>query len=366
MAVIKNEKTGCWEVRTYYKDILGNTKQKTKRGFAKKSEAVDWERSFKLQQDNDLNMSFEDFYKIYLKDISARIKENSSNSKIIVVEKKILPYFGKKPLNSIKPADVRMWQTEMLNLRKPNGEKYSPTYIKTIHAQLSAIFNHAVNYYGLSSNPARRAGCIGKEESKEMLFWTQEEYQRFIEQIADKPQFYYAFEMLYWTGIRCGELLALTADDINIEKRRLRINKSYQRIKGKDMITEPKTRKSNRTIIMPDFLAEEMDDYIKGLYGFASDDRIFQISKTSLHNELKRGAKLAGVKKIRVHDLRHSHVSLLIQLGYSALAIAERVGHEAMKITYRYAHLFPTVQTEMADRLSQEREGMLNVTEEDG
>lgn len=199
-----------------------------------------------------------------------------------------------------------------------------------------------------------------------MLFWTQEEYQRFIEQIADKPQFYYAFEMLYWTGIRCGELLALTADDIDVEKRRLRINKSYQRIKGKDLITEPKTRKSNRTIIMPDFLAEEMDDYIKELYGFASYDRIFQISKTSLHNELKRGAKLAGVKKIRVHDLRHSHVSLLIQLGYSALAIAERVGHEAVKITYRYAHLFPTVQTEMADRLSQEREGMLNVTEEDG
>lgn len=205
MAVIKNEKTGCWEVRIYYKDILGNRKQKTKRGFAKKSEALDWERSFKLQQDNDLNMSFEDFYKIYLEDISARIKENSTNSKVIVVEKKILPFFGKKPINSIKPADVRKWQTELLNMRKSNGEKYSPTYIKTIHAQLSAIFNHAVDFYGLSSNPARKAGTIGKEESKEMLFWTQDEYQQFIEQIADKPQFYYAFEMLYWAGIRCGD-----------------------------------------------------------------------------------------------------------------------------------------------------------------
>jgi integrase len=364
MAVIKNEKTGCWEVRTYYKDILGNRKQKTKRGFAKKSEALDWERSFKLQQDNDLNMSFEDFYKIYLEDISARIKENSTNSKVIVVEKKILPFFGKKPINSIKPADVRKWQTELLNMRKPNGEKYSPTYIKTIHAQLSAIFNHAVNFYGLSSNPARKAGCIGKEESKEMLFWTQDEYQQFIEQIADKPQFYYAFEMLYWTGIRCGELLALTTEDIDFENKKLRINKSYQRIKGKDVITDPKTRKSNRMIIMPDFLIEEMEEYTKGLYGYKPDDRIFQISKTSLHNELKRGVQLAGVKKIRVHDLRHSHVSLLIQLGYSALAIAERVGHEAVKITYRYAHLFPTVQTEMADKLSMERAGMINVKKE--
>ena len=364
MAVIKNEKTGCWEVRTYYKDILGNRKQKTKRGFAKKSKALDWERSFKLQQDNDLNMSFEDFYKIYLEDISARIKENSTNSKVIVVEKKILPFFGKKPINSIKPADVRKWQTELLNMRKSNGEKYSPTYIKTIHALLSAIFNHAVDFYGLSSNPARKAGTIGKEELKEMLFWTQDEYQQFIEQIADKPQFYYAFEMLYWTGIRCGELLALTTEDIDFENKKLRINKSYQRIKGKDVITDPKTRKSNRIIIMPDFLVEEMEEYTKGLYGYKLDDRIFQISKTSLHNELARGSKLAGLQKIRVHDLRHSHVSLLIQLGYSALAIAERVGHEAVKITYRYAHLFPTVQTEMADKLSQEREGMINVKKE--
>ena len=363
MAVIKNDKTGCWEVRTYYKDILGNRKQKTKRGFEKKSEALEWERNFKLQKDNSLDMTFEDFYRLYQEDISARIKENSCNSKEIVVEKKILPYFGDKKMCDIKPMDVRNWQTAMLNLKKPDGSKYSPTYLKTIHAQLSAIFNHAVNYYGLFSNPARRAGGIGREESKEMLFWTQEEFQKFIEQIADKPQFYYAFELLYWTGIRCGELLALTADDIDVENRKLRINKSYQRISGKDVITEPKTRKSIRTIILPDFLAEEMRDYIDSLYGYGLEDRIFQLSKTSLHNELTRGSKLAGVKRIRVHDLRHSHVSLLIQLGYSALAIAERVGHEAVKITYRYAHLFPTVQTEMANKLSQEREGIINVKE---
>lgn len=360
MAVIKNEKTGCWEVRTYYKDILGNTRQKTKRGFLKKSEALEWERSFKLKQDNDLNMSLREFYNLYLEDISARIKENSSNSKQIVVDKKILPYFGDKPINSIKPADIRRWQTCILNMEKPGGGKYSATYIKTIHAQLSAIFNHAVNFYGLSSNPARKAGCIGKEESKEMLFWTQEEYQKFIEAVADKPQFYYAFELLYWTGIRCGELLALTSEDVDVVNKKLRINKSYQRIGGRDIITEPKTKKSNRIIIMPDFLVEEMDDYIKGLYGYMPGDRIFQISKTSLHNELARGAKLAGVKKIRVHDLRHSHVSLLIQLGYSALAIAERVGHEAVKITFRYAHLFPTIQNEMAVKLGKEREEMLN------
>ena len=181
--------------------------------------------------------------------------------------------------------------------------------------------------------------------------------------------------MLYWTGIREGELLALTPGDFNFEKKTLRINKSYQRLEGKDVITDPKTPKSNRTIVMPDFLTIEMEDFIKSiygikmdfissLYGIRDDDRIFTISKSYLHHEMDRGAKVAGVKRIRIHGLRHSHISLLINLGFSALAIGERVGHEAVDITYHYAHLFPTVQTDMAAQLETEREALVNVRKE--
>ena len=215
--------------------------------------------------------------------------------------------------------------------------------------------------YGLKDNVARKAGTMGKEENKEMEFWTQEEYQKFLECVADKPISYYAFEMLYWTGIREGELLALTPADFNFEKKTLRINKSYQRLEGEDVITDPKTPKSNRTIVMPDFLAIEMEDFIKSIYGIKMNDRIFTISKSYLHHEMDRGAKLAGVKRIRIHGLRHSHISLLINLGFSALAIGERVGHEAVDITYHYAHLFPTVQTDMAAQLETEREALVNV-----
>ena len=218
--------------------------------------------------------------------------------------------------------------------------------------------------YGLKDNVARKAGTMGKEENKEMEFWTQEEFQKFLECVADKPISYYAFEMLYWTGIREGELLALTPADFNFEKRALRINKSYQRLEGEDVITDPKTPKSNRTIVMPDFLAIEMEDFIKSIYGIKMDDRIFTISKSYLHHEMDRGAKLAGVKRIRIHGLRHSHISLLINLGFSALAIGERVGHEAVDITYHYAHLFPTVQTDMAAQLETEREALVNVRKE--
>lgn len=161
-----------------------------------------------------------------------------------------------------------------------------------------------------------------------------------------------------------AELLALTPEDFNFQKKTLRINKSYQRLEGKDVITEPKTPKSNRTIVMPDFLAIEIEDFVSRLDGIKLTDRIFTISKSYLHHEMDRGVKQAGVKRIKVHGLRYSHISLLIDLGYSALAIGERVGHEAVDITYHYAHLFPTVQTDMAVHLDSEREALINVRKE--
>lgn len=224
-------------------------------------------------------------------------------------------------------------------------------FLKTVHNQLSAIFNHAARFYGLNLNPARQAGNMRAEERKEMLFWTREEYARFSEAMMDKPLSFYAFEVLYWCGVREGELLALTPADFDFEKRTLTINKSYQRLNKQDVITTPKTPKSNRVIQLPQFLCDELQDYLKQLYGVEPDSRMFPISKSYLHREMDRGCKQTGVKRIRIHDLRHSHISLLIDMGFTALAIAERVGHESIDITYRYAHLFPTRQVEMADKL---------------
>lgn len=194
---------------------------------------------------------------------------------------------------------------------------------------------------------------MGNEIPKEMNFWTKEEYLKFSEAMMDKPRSYYAFEMLYWCGIRSGELLALTPDDF--ENQTVTISKTFHRSKGRDIITSPKTKKSNCTIKMSPFLCEEMQEYIKMLYDIKTDERLFIVTKSYLNHEMERGAKQVGVKKIRVHDIRHSAVSLLIDMGFSVLAIGERMGHEAEKITYRYAHLFPTVQTEMAEKFKMER-----------
>ncbi|MDO5401448.1 MAG: site-specific integrase [Eubacteriales bacterium] len=355
MSVYKNADSGTWYAMCWFTDWKGERKQKCKRGFATKKEAQAWEREFLMQKQADVTMSFESFVSLYEKDVKPKLKLNTWLTKESIIQKKILPYFRKRKLSEITAKDVIDWQNEIRSLADSTGKPYSTTYLKTVHNQLSALFNHAIKYYGLQSNPAAKAGNMGSEERKEMLFWTKEEYLKFADAMMDKPISYYAFEMLYWCGIREGELLALSASDFDFTNSTVTISKSYQRLKGQDVITTPKTKKSNRVIKMPQFLCEEMQDYIKMFYSAEKDDRIFPISKHYLHSEMDRGCKQAGVKRIRIHDLRHSHISLLIDMGFSALAIADRVGHESIDITYRYAHLFPTRQTEMAEKLNFER-----------
>ena len=355
MAVYKEEKTNTWRVIYRYTDWTGERKQSQRRGFKTKREALAWEREQLNKATADLDMTFASFVEQYTADMKTRIKENTWATKDHIIRTKLLPYFGKLKMCNITAQQIITWQNELLDHKDENGKKYSPVYLRSVNSQLSAIFNHAVRYYNLRENPCKKAGSMGKKKNRKMLFWTKEEYLKFAEVMMDKPLSFYAFEMLYWCGIREGELLALTPADFDFEKKTLRINKSYQRLQGKDVITTPKTKKSNRVIQMPDFLCDEMQDYFKQLYGLEPDSRIFPLSKYALKRGMEFGCKAAGVKIIRIHDLRHSHVSLLINMGYSAVAIGNRVGHESVEITYRYAHLFPSKQTEMAEKLNMEK-----------
>ena len=356
MAVYKEEK-GTWRVIYRYTDWTGERKQTQKRGFATKREAQAWEREQLNKANSDLDMSFKSFVEHYTEDMKSRLKENTWHTKEHIIRTKLLPYFGGLKMCKITPQQIIKWQNELINFKDEHGNPYSPVYLKTVQNQLSAIFNHAVRYYNLKENPCVKAGSMGKKKNREMLFWTKDEYLKFADAIMDKPLSFYAFEMLYWCGIREGELLALTPADFDFDRLTVTISKSYQRLNGQDLITTPKTEKSNRTITMPEFLADEMRDYITSLYKIGDSDRIFPITKSYLQKEMERGSRTAGVKKIRIHDLRHSHVSLLIDMGYCATAIADRVGHESIDITYNYAHLFPTKQAEMAARLNTERRG---------
>lgn len=278
MGAFKNEKNGTWYVQFRYTDWQGLRQQKLKRGFATKREAQEWERAFLTEKKADVTMPFKTFTELYEKDVRPKLKENTWLTKEHIIKTKILPYFEHKRLCDISAKDVIAWQNEIRKMTNSSGEPLSQGYLKAIHNQLSSLFNHAIKIYGLRLNPASMVGNMGKEERKEMSYWTVEEYSKF---------------------------------------------------------------------------SDEMQEYLKMFYSPNDGDRIFPISKSYLHHEMDRGSKAAGVKRIRIHDLRHSHVSLLINQGYQAAAIADRVGHETVEITDRYTHIYPSKQNEMANTLDE-------------
>ena len=348
MPAYKDEKTGKWFAKFYYTNWQGIKKQKWKRGFATKKEALGFERDFLEKQSANPDMTFQNLYEIYMEDMAARLKQSTLLTKKAVLQTHILPFFGSKPINEIKASDVRRWQAKLMS--SPNN--YSQTYLKKINTELNSIINYAKRFYDLNTNPCGKAGTIGKAKAEEMHYWTYDEYIAFREGVKDKPLSYICFEVLYWTGMREGELLALSPADIDLDNKTISINRTYQRIEGKDVFTSPKTRKSKRKIPIPDFLCQELSDYIQSRYMLDADERLFPVTKSYLSHEMIRGCKNTGVKKIRIHDIRHSHASLLINQGCDALMLADRLGHEKVSTTLNtYSHLFPHKQQELVHSL---------------
>lgn len=348
MGHFKKEKDGRWSVQFYYEDCTGKKKRKHKLGFKTKKEADEWMHEFIKREQSDMDMCFDTFVALYLKDISKDLRKSTMKNKRGIIEMHLLPYFKDSQVRDISPLDVKRWQNEM------KDKDFSSTYLRTLNAQLSAIFNHAVKFYHLSSNPCVVAGGMGKSKrrSEDIAVWTVEEMDQFLDTFEEKDRAYYAFFLLYWTGIRLGEMLALTLGDIDFDQKKLSITKSYQKIDGEELVTKPKTDKSNRIIELPDFVVEELREYTDKLYGVTKKDRLFQISKGGLEKIIKRNAEKAGLKKIRVHDLRHSHASLLIANHIDIATISRRLGHENIKTTLdTYSHMFDKNARATADIL---------------
>lgn len=345
---------GKWVAQFYFTDWTGQRKKKYKRGFDTKRAAQEWERDFLKRQNADMNMKLSDFIELYMEDMKPRLRGSTWDGKQFMFNKLIIPYLGNRPLNSITAADVRQWQATLMDIEYKPGKSYSPTYLKTVNNQLTALFNYAVKYYDLRENPCHKAGSMGKKNAEEMQFWTLEEYKQFREAVRNKDRAFTAFQTLYYTGMRIGELLALTVEDIDLSAGTISINKSFSRRNGEDIIAPPKTPKSKRVVAIPSFLCDELRGYLRALYGIQDKDRVFPFTKSFLNHEMERGCKASGVKKIRLHDLRHSHASLLIEQGFSPLLIAERLGHENVETTLNtYTHLWPHKQDEVAGRLQQ-------------
>lgn len=345
---VYKDKNGKWFCSFKYIDWNGENKRKLKRGFALRKDALDWERKFLSKTTMSCNMSFHALTELYFEDMSTRLKATTISNKRYLFDTKLLPFFGKLSIDKITPAHIRKWQNDLIGSEKG----YSPTYLKTINNQLSAVFNYAVKYYNLSSNPCRIAGSMGKKDADEMQIWTVTQFKQAMA-CCKRDSDRLAFEIMFYGGLRIGEVLALTPADID-ESKIIRITKSYTRLLGEDVISTPKTPKSIRDVTIPTFLYEHIQSYIASLYDVTPDTRLFTCTKGTLNRALKACAVAAGLPLVRVHDLRHSHASLLVEMGYRILLISQRLGHEKVDTTMNtYAHLYPDKQEKLADDLQQ-------------
>lgn len=349
MSVYKNQKTGNWYAIFRYTDWQGKRKQKKKEGFKTKKEAQIYEREFLLKETSTPEMSFNSLVELYIEDVKTRIRKNTYEIKEAIIRTKVLPYFKDKQINNITPADVRRWQNELIS------QNYSQTYIKTIHNQLSAIFNYAIRYHNLSKNPAKEAGSVGKKKADRVSFWTAEEFNKAIKYINEYDYVSkISLEILFWTGMRQGELYALTPQDINFKNNTISISKSLVVLSnGEININKTKTETSERIVEIPNFLINEIKEFMnRYVEPLKPNERIFKTTKSNLSRKINSIAKKAEIKKIRVHDLRHSHASMLIDLGFSPLMVKERLGHQNIETTLEtYSHLYQTKNQELMNKL---------------
>lgn len=344
MPAYYDEKTKSWYCKFYYTDYTGTKKQKKKRGFKLQREAKEYERSFLEHLQGTPDMTFLALYDIYIEDISHRLRKNTVDGKINVFKNRILPYFKDKPINEIKPADIRAWQNEQI------AAGYSNAYLDRIMNMIVTLFNYAVTFYNLPVNPCTKAGHMGKR-TRSLNFWTIDDYNAVIQHITD-PVAYLAIELLFYSGMRFGELLALTPADLDYKQNTISITKSLQRKDRQNYITAPKTDNGVRVISMPAAVMEHLEDYTSKIYDLQQDDLIFTFTRSLIRGNMKRACEAADIPYIRIHDLRHSHVSLLIDLKFTPHLIAERIGDTVQMVNNTYGHLYPARHQEVADCLN--------------
>lgn len=336
-----------WYANFYYTDWLGVKKHKCKRGFDTKGAAREYEQSFLDRFSKEPTILFSSLAKNYLEDMDSRLKLTTLKSKRYIIESKLIPFFGAMQICDIDADLVRRWQNSLIDYRDEDGKPYAETYLHSINSQLSSIFNYAVKYYRLRINPCYVAGSIGESRASEMNFWTQDQFEHAL-QFEQKPAYRIAFKILFYTGVREGEVLAITPEDVPREDPVIDINKNYAVVDGVEYFLTPKTKRSIRRVTVPGTLHKEVLDFIDSMQ-LNPDERIFYFKKGGLYSEFKRMIKRSGDVDIRVHDLRHSHVAMLINMGKPIEEISRRLGHESIKTTWdTYSHLYPGSDKELA------------------
>ena len=346
MPTYKDEKRGTWFCKIRYTDWQGNRRETTKRGFATKREAKEYEEEYRRKMSGTSDMTLESLYQLYIADSKQTIKESSVDTIMNTLRTHVLPVLGKMNLTDITPAVIRKWQNDLAHKNAHyKNRPLSPTTIKCINKKLGTMLNFAVRYYGLKQNPLQVTGQTGKYDRR-VDFWSKEEFEQFLSCVTE-PIYKYLFSLLYYTGMRIGEALALTKDDFDIEHNVLRINKNYTQ---KKRTTTPKTDYSERYITIPKKVSAMLQDVIARLA--YNTDRIFPLYYTKVNYHYNKAVEISGVRSLELHCLRHAHASELIDGKMSITAVSHRLGHSSPQVTMSiYAHPTQDSDKEIADFL---------------
>lgn len=285
----------------------------------------------------------------YLFSLSNQNKDSSIYDKRGVFGNYIIPYFGKMPISTLTTDVLYRWQDELWTKKNPRTQKhYAYSYLLKIRNRLAAFLSwvesryNYPNYLVAVKKPKRR---IPKAE---MQFWTKEEFDKFIA-VVDNPIHHAIFMILFYTGRRKGEVLALSPSDITPDG--IIFKKTYTRktIDGSAYnITSTKNEKVGKTPICTP-LKKELENYpFESPFAFGGENPIHE---NTIAHAFERYIKKAGVKRIRVHDLRHSFVSMLIHLGANLIVVADLIGDTLEQVTKTYAHLYEEDKQNIISRI---------------
>lgn len=307
----------------YYENLQGERKQAFKRGFESKKDAEVYEANFLAELMDKPNVSFRALVESYLTNCKNKeLKATTLANKEYLISKHILPFFEDMAVGDIDAGIIAGWQKSFLE----SGEEYAPTYIYNINNLLKYMFDFAVEVYGLSDNPVRKCSSIGKARNEHMDYWTVDEFKLFINALqdtagnrsaginrkADKNTLVLAFNILFFCGLRVGELLALTKNDIDFDNSRLSVSKTYKKLNGSDLVTSLARQGDCRSVKMVEHVRLMFAEYVEKLSPADKDQRIFSsINYSNLSRAIRSEAKLAGIKEIRVQDLSCSCARIL-------------------------------------------------------
>lgn len=353
MPVYKDDQRGSWYVQAEFKGLKGKKVRLKRRGFKCKKDVLNAEKELIEEYKKPyIDLTFEKLAQLYMDYSIGHKKQHSITNQNSLINTVLIPYFKNYKVKDIKPVDIDAFYREIL-------PKYSNATMKNIRTRLSAILNYDVSFYDLPKNPASIVSLPKKQEERHLKYWTEAQFNTFISYVDD-ILYKTMFSILFWTGLRKGEMLALRVCDIDFDNKTINVENSWN---GTD-ITSVKTTASERRIGIPEHLCEDIQALIyhhKHCHGIVKQtDYLFSVRNLTVpmapgnvNLQFRNIIKKSELSGIRVHYFRHSHASLLINMGVSLYVISKHLGHTSIQTTANiYGHLYPSSEAVITNTLN--------------